>query len=153
MPRIDIHAVADCLEGTGPSTTVHLDKRTGECVEFNHDFLDPDGVNADIDLEADHWIELPDSFDRDEWRMMEAFAESQAKPRDRERLLRAIHGRGAFRVFKDTAHDLGLLTRWYAYLHDETVRILRGFLTGEGMEIDDRRRPGHASANDVAADA
>ena len=150
MPRIDIHDVASCLVGTGPAITVYLDTKTGECLELNDEYLDPDTLPPDFDPEADHWIELPDSFDRNEWRMMAAFAESQAKPRDRERLLRAIHGRGAFRVFKDAAHELGLIKRWYEYLHDETVRILRGFLEGEGIEYRDQEPPEQDAAEEDA---
>ena len=138
MLRIDIHDVASSLAGTGPETTVTLDRRTGECIWKSDEYDDPDD---DQDLQADPWIQLPDSHDRNEYRMMASFAASQPKSGDRERLLRAIQGRGAFRMFKDTAYELGLLDRWFACLHDETVRVLRGFFEGEGIEFDDRLRP------------
>jgi hypothetical protein len=145
MPKVNVHDVASSLVGTGPETTVWLDRRTGECIWMSDGYEDPE-LDADLDLDADHWVELPDSSDRNEWRMMERFAASQEEPGHQERLLRAIHGRGAFRMFKDTAYELGLLEPWYAYLHDETVRLLRVFLEGEGIEYEDAERPGPGAA-------
>src|SRR4030095_3548803 len=44
---------------------------------------------------------LPTSFDIDEWSMMQEFASSFERERIRQELLGSIHGRGAFRRFKD----------------------------------------------------
>lgn len=59
------------------------------------------------------------------WDCMARFAAS--KDGDvRYRLERAINGRGAFRMFKDTADDLGLLDEWYRFKErDELERAIR----------------------------
>jgi len=138
MTRVDLNEAAEWLAGTPPEVTVYVDRRTGECVSvadgFENEFDEP------LDLEADHWIALPGSFDRDEWRLMEAFAASRPKPGDRERLLDAIGGRGAFRRFKDAAQAAGLLDDWYACLHEETKKLLREVFAIEGVEFEDRPR-------------
>jgi hypothetical protein len=44
--------------------------------------------------------QLPDRFDIHEWSIMEEFARGQDNDRIRQELLDAIHGAGAFRMFR-----------------------------------------------------
>jgi hypothetical protein len=46
---------------------------------------------------------------------MEHFIGTVEDSQAAEQLWRAIKGKGAFRYFKDTAHRLGLLDRWFQY--------------------------------------
>lgn len=60
------------------------------------------------------FVALPDRFEIDEWRMMRDFAISLSDAALGERLLRAIHGRGAFRCFKDLLYDARIEKQWFA---------------------------------------
>jgi hypothetical protein len=64
---------------------------------------------------GERFISTPDKFDFHEYRHMERFVGSVQNPVAAEQLWRAIKGKGAFRLFKFTAHRLGLLEQWYAY--------------------------------------
>jgi hypothetical protein len=46
---------------------------------------------------------------------MREFAESRRSARVREELVDAIHGSGAFRMFKDRIRRLGVEKDWYAF--------------------------------------
>lgn len=46
---------------------------------------------------------------------MVAFIQELPEDEVRSRLERAIHGKGAFRYFRDTVEDAGLLERWYGF--------------------------------------
>ena len=46
---------------------------------------------------------------------MVAFIQELPEDEVRSRLERAIHGKGAFRYFRDTVEDVGLLERWYGF--------------------------------------
>ena len=46
---------------------------------------------------------------------MVAFIQELPEDEIRSRLERAIHGKGAFRYFRDTVEDAGLLERWYGF--------------------------------------
>ena len=46
---------------------------------------------------------------------MVAFIQQLPEGEIRSRLERAIHGKGAFRYFRDTVEDEGLLERWYGF--------------------------------------
>ena len=56
-------------------------------------------------------IELPTRWDLNEYEIMEFFCDDQ-NPADRETLLDAIKGKGAFRRFKDTVARLDLFDQW-----------------------------------------
>ncbi len=46
----------------------------------------------------------------------------------RSRLLDAIHGRGAFRLFRSVVTELGLLDTWYAFRDEAIKEEYRAFL-------------------------
>lgn len=66
-------------------------------------------------LESGDYIELPSQWDVHEYRIMEDFCLTQTSGDIQHQLLRAIKGRGAFRRFKDTAFDTGVIDEWYNY--------------------------------------
>ncbi len=67
------------------------------------------------------FIKAPSKFDFHEYGHMERFIGTVTDPQAYEQLSRSIHGKGAFRYFKDTAARLGLLESWYDY-RDQAVR-------------------------------
>lgn len=66
-------------------------------------------------LESGDYLELPSQWDIHEYRIMEDFCRTQTSGDNQRQLLKAIEGRGAFRRFKDTAFDMGVIDEWYAY--------------------------------------
>jgi hypothetical protein len=72
---------------------------------------------------TDRFERLPSKFDVHEWEIMEEFASSVESARIREELLNAIHGRGAFRMFKDSVHRHGIEKVWYQFRDDALRQI------------------------------
>ena len=71
----------------------------------------------------DRLIPLPTKFDVHEWEIMHDFSRSVGPDEIREDLLRATHGAGAFRNFKDTVRRLGIESAWFAFRADALRRI------------------------------
>jgi hypothetical protein len=117
---------------------VYLNKKTGEIFYITEDdesLLDSlEEEEEDVDdlpewqrktlpdlqknreaLEAGDCIALPSQFDIHEWDIMKRFALSIEDDRQSEPLLNALHGKGAFRYFKDTVHRLGIAEKWYRF--------------------------------------
>ncbi|WP_113930951.1 UPF0158 family protein [Bacillus sp. P14.5] len=59
--------------------------------------------------------ELPTKFDINEYDIMEGFCFSISNEEQKNDLLSAIRGRGAFRRFKDTIAEWDLNDQWYSY--------------------------------------
>jgi len=112
----------------------YLDRDTGEVVMISDD--DDDLFDDDLDVEklpewrreqaqvvraidddvtGERFLSLPDRHDLHEWKWMQQFATEFDDERASESLLRAIHGSGAFRSFKNMIHHLGVQDRWYAF--------------------------------------
>ncbi len=62
----------------------------------------------------EYYEPLPSKYDINEYEMMESFSYLMQKE-VKERLLRAINGRGAFRRFKDEIFELDVREDWFKY--------------------------------------
>ena len=79
-------------------------------------------------LESDRFLELPDRFDIHEWSIMEGFARGQDNDRIRQELQDAIHGAGAFRMFRSLIRRLGIEQSWYQFREKALREIARDWL-------------------------
>jgi glycine/D-amino acid oxidase-like deaminating enzyme len=86
-------------------------------------------------LDSKDWLELPDAFDINEWKIMRDYCGTVDDDAVHQELLRAIHGRGAFRCFKDIVHRLELVDSWYAFRNSAIRAIVADWLTGQGVEF------------------
>jgi len=66
-------------------------------------------------IETDHYLPLPTKFDIHEYSIMERFCLSVDDDDMWDDLCNAIHGRGAFRHFKDRMQAYGITEVWYRY--------------------------------------
>lgn len=135
---VDLDMLSTVLEGDlDLSTGGYVDLRTGEV--YDDSATDPMmvGEDAAIDVEAepDRWLRFDRTGPRDGWRDMAAFAERQHDAALRERLERAIGGKGAFRRFRDLVHDEDLAEQWYAFSTDRQLGRARELLAAEGIRV------------------
>ena len=84
-------------------------------------------------LESDRFLALPDSFEIHEWSIMERFAQGQSGDRPVEELLDALHGRGAFRMFRSAIRRLGVEDEWYRFRESAFEAIARDWLEDQGI--------------------
>lgn len=129
--RVALHEIIDAMQWQSDEMTAYLNIKTGQAVPVGDEDLaaaevgETDSDRADWEVEAleiargvlagEDYIPLPDRFEIDEYRMMERFAYGVTDAAASAHLRRAIQGRGAFRYFKDSVHELGLAQEWYAY--------------------------------------
>ena len=71
---------------------------------------------------------------------MREFCLTVESPGQRERLLAAIHGNGAFGRFKTLAGEYGILHEWYAFQEEALREIARDWCEENGIPYDDKRR-------------
>jgi hypothetical protein len=89
----------------------------------------------------DRYEEIPGKRDVNDWEIMREFCEMVEPPKRRDRMLRAISGRGAFRYFKDLATEFGIIKDWYAFREDELREIAREWCEENEIEYKDIRIP------------
>ena len=135
---VDLKMLGTVMEGDlSMSSGGYLDLCTGEV--YDDSATDPMLVGAEaaieVDEEPDRWLRFDRTGSRDGWRDMAAFAERQRDPALRERLERAIEGKGAFGRFRDLVHEENLAEQWYAYSTDRQMGRAREFLADEGIRV------------------
>jgi hypothetical protein len=84
-------------------------------------------------LESGDCLALPDTFEIHEWALMARFSNSHARDDRRDALLDAIHGPGAFRMFRSTIRRLGIEDEWFAFRQSAFEDIAKDWL--EAHEI------------------
>jgi hypothetical protein len=142
MPaKAQLKDIIDALEMQFDECSSFFDRDTGQVETVSGDLLNQaedssDGAEPDDLLEwqeqewevakrivsaEDRFERLPTKFDVHEWSIMEDYSLSLEPGRLRDDLLFAIHGRGAFRHFKDTLRRHGVEETWFAF-HTEALK-------------------------------
>ncbi len=124
--KVKLKEIVDALEMQFDEMPPFLDLDTGE-IEYEL----PD---EEDECEGDY-RRLPTKREVNEWGIMEEFALSRNN-RQREQLLNAIDGSGAFRYFKDTIRRLKIEQDWYAFRTDALTEIALEWCQDNGIEVD-----------------
>ena len=89
----------------------------------------------DVEEEPERWLRLTRTGSRNGWQDMAVFAERQHDQTLRERLERAIDGKGALGRFRDLVHGENLAEQWYAFCTDRQIGRAREFLADHGIRV------------------
>ncbi|GGA66312.1 UPF0158 family protein [Ornithinibacillus halotolerans] len=129
-PKVKISDIVDGMEFQMEEYFTFLHIPTGKVVSISEQYLGKaeegefDGVE---DLEEEErlaydymensnvFVELPTRYDINEYRIIQDFCYSIDNRMIKDRLLRVIEGKGAFRRFKDAAHHLAVIQDWYTF--------------------------------------
>ena len=84
-------------------------------------------------LGSDRFVMLPGRFEVHEWSIMEEFAREQPGHAQADDLLDAVHGSGAFRMFRSTLRRLGLEDDWYRFRASALADIAKDWLDTHGI--------------------
>jgi hypothetical protein len=145
---VSLRQIIEELEALPEEATLYLDRATGEpytlgdeeanLVEEGLEGELPDWLRDEVPrireiLTSDRWLSLPTRFDIHEWAIMDAFAQSLDDLDVADELLRALHGRGAFRAFKDAVHRRGVRLNWYRFRDAAIADIAAAWLDDQGI--------------------
>lgn len=146
---VSLRDVVEEMDLMTDEATPYINRKTGELITLTHEELalaeDPDEAEdapqwqkdllpkAQEVLASEDFIPLPSKFDIHEWSIMERFAQSLTDAAASDELDAAIHGRGAFRRFKDAVHRLGIADEWYRFREAALEEIAIEFLEAHGI--------------------
>lgn len=87
-----------------------------------------------IDSDPDRYYSLPTQYDIHGYRIMEDFIDSLTDTNAKEKLLRAIRGKGAILRFKDTVSYLGIHEDWFAFQREAYMEIAKRWCRDNGLK-------------------
>ena len=146
---VSLRDVLDHMEMVSDESTSYINTKTGELITLTDEELalaeDPEEAEdasqwqkellpkAREVMESEDFLPLPGKAEIHEWSIMERFADSVSDVPVRDELLDAIHGRGAFRRFKDAVRRLGRADEWYRFRDAALEEIAIEFLEAHGI--------------------
>lgn len=140
---ISLREVIEAMETTSEDCVSYLDPETGEIItvtEEERHLVEEESLENVPEwqremmpkiraaLESDRFLELPGRFDIHEWSIMDEFSRAQGSESIRQELADAIHGAGAFRIFRSAIRRLGLEKSWYQFRDEALAEIARNWL-------------------------
>ena len=152
--KVKLQEILEALEFQSEMAEAYLDLQTGRVLWVFDEFSDFDDtellestpkINRDLfetarevlSDEGGRYIALPSKYDFNEWDLMRRFALYEVDPKVTDELLDAIHGRGAFRRFKEAIHRLGVAEQWYDYRETELRQIAIDWCESHGLEYEE----------------
>jgi len=154
---VNLSDVVEEMQTVSDELTAYINRKTGELITISDEDAglaeDPDAREDLPDwqkemqpkvrevLDSPDFIPLPDKFEVHEWSIMQRFAESQPDPAHRDDLLSAIHGRGAFRLFKTLLDRLKLREEWFRFRDEALAKIAIDFLDSHGIPYTSGKTP------------
>ena len=152
---VKLSAIVEAMEFQTDESSAYLNRRTGAIVIISDEEFRaveegrpleeyPDWQREDIEVareiledEEGVYVRLPTRFEIHEWRIMDRFARWVEDERISEELSYAIRGRGAFRMFKDAIHRLGVAEEWYEYRERALREIAAGWCEANGIRFEE----------------
>jgi hypothetical protein len=158
---VRLEHVVDAIDALDDEWQTYLDRETGEIVvvteedrQLVEDEEEPDledypewhrnaiAKAVQVESDPDRFLALPDKFEVHEWDMMRRFADVVDNESQRRELLHAIHGSGAFRMFRATINRLGLRDQWFDYRAERFRELAKAWLEDNGIAFTDGTRNG-----------
>jgi Uncharacterised protein family (UPF0158) len=150
---VQIQAVMEAID-LPEEMEAFLDLETGEVLvmtDEERDLLEEGNSREEEALEMPDWekksigklreilksgraLALPAKFDFHEWDVMKRFAALVEDPDESIALLEAIHGTGAFRMFRETTTRLGLREAWFEYRDQALREMAKEWLEQHGVQ-------------------
>lgn len=142
MIKIKLSDLIYSVDASSAGNMLYLNKKTGEIVWVTDDDDDHEKLAEDIENHPEDYIDLPDSSDFHEWSVMERFCFEMDDDSLRDEFLNAIHGRGAFRYFKDLLNRHGMWDEWSEFREKALREVLETWCEMSDVElIDDQSNP------------
>lgn len=153
---VSLHDVIDHMELASDEATSYINRKTGEIIALTDEVVamaeEPDEAAQAAEWQKDllpkarevaaseDFIPLPGKFEIHEWSIMERFARSLTDAAVSDELDAAVHGRGAFRRFKDAVQRLGIADEWYRFREAALEKIAIEFLEAHGIAYQRKQR-------------
>lgn len=118
--KVKFSAVMDAIELASDDIRYYYNVDTQEVISVA--LYDDDN---DIEMQHDHYISLPSKYDINDYQIMEDFIQNLPDEQQSNQLAYAIHGRGAFRSFRNLIDELNLTQQWYDFRTEAYEQIAR----------------------------
>ncbi|MBZ0121951.1 MAG: UPF0158 family protein [Sandaracinaceae bacterium] len=141
-------ALEDAFENNAPEVHSYLHLDTGEVIRIVDGIADP-GMHQRVSRDA-HYLRIDPVSSREQYRWMERFIATVEEGELRDKLVRAIDGKGAFRRFKDVLMAFPVdRERWFAFRSERLRSCMEQWLATNGIVAVQRQQWRVPTADEV----
>lgn len=151
--KVKLSEIADAIDFDSEESLSLLNKKTGELHLFQNEYLnvaqDDEDLSNFVDweqevilrakqyLKSQHdYISLPSKFDFNEYDIMESFIIELPNQKQKEVLLTAIKGKGAFSKFRQGIERFNLLNKWYKYKDNALTEFTKNWCRENNIDYE-----------------
>src|SRR5690606_29332814 len=130
-------ALEDAFENNAPEVHSYLHLETGEVIRIVDGIADPN-MHQRV-MKDPEYLRVDPVSSREQYRWMERFIATVEDADVKERLIRSIDGKGAFRRFKDVLMNYPVdRERWFAFRSERLRSCMEAWLTAHGIVAAER---------------
>lgn len=131
-------ALEDAFENNAPQVHSYLHVGTGEVIRMVDGVADP-AMHSRI-MGDSRYLRIDPVSSREQYRWMERFIGTVESTELKQKLFRAIDGKGAFRRFKDVLVSYpAAREQWFSFRSERVRACIDAWLTAHGIEAEPRR--------------
>lgn len=138
--KIKLSIVIDAIESADDAFTYYYDAETADTVFLQDPMYTGESNEEMEDLigsKPERFYRLPTKFDIHEYSIMESFVDDLPDGKAKNELSSAIHGKGAFRRFKNGINYHGIEQTWYDYQAQSYKEIAIRWCRDNGFEYEE----------------
>src|SRR5690606_14073320 len=125
-------ALEDAFENNAPEVHSYVHLETGEVIRIVDGIADP-AMHQRV-MKDDDYLRVDPVSSREQYRWMERFIATVEDPELRDKLVRSIDGKGAFRRFKDVLMAYPVdRERWFAFRSERLRACMEAWLNAHGI--------------------
>lgn len=130
-------ALEDAFENNAPEVHSYLHLETGEVIRIVDGIADP-GMHQRV-MKDPEYLRVDPVSSREQYRWMERFIATVDESEVKDKLVRSIDGKGAFRRFKDVLMGYPVdRERWFAFRSERLRSCMEAWLNAHGIAAAER---------------
>lgn len=136
--KCKLSSIIDGMERANIDETFYLNEENGRVWESfdSEQFYIDNGEKVDEGM-IDSSIPLPTSYEINNYNIMVDFIDTISDTRIQAQLLIVIQGKGAFRRFKDSCINYGIIQEWYRFKNRVYYDLAKEWCEWNSIDFDD----------------
>lgn len=138
--KCKLSLIIEGMDGANVNETYYLNENNGRVwvsTDMGNFYIDNNEELSDGYLYNDSSISLPGQYEINEYKIIKDFIETIKDNQMKNQLLIVIQGTGAFRRFKDSCINYGIINDWYKFKNNAYYELAKEWCLWNNIDYED----------------
>ena len=138
--KCKLSLIIEGMDGANVNETYYLNENNGRVwvsTDMGNFYIDNNEELSDEYLYNDSSISLPGQYEINEYKIIKDFIETIKDNQMKNQLLIVIQGTGAFRRFKDSCINYGIINDWYKFKNNAYYELAKEWCLWNNIDYED----------------